>query len=84
MKCVIGQLNLRACFYIGTTAICLVGIAAAVLCILYWLVVFCTTQVWYIAVPVIVLGMWVWIGLVVVCLQLASAVLSRLVDRIER
>ena len=83
MKHVIGQLNLRACFYIGTTAICLVGIAAAVLCILYWLVVFCTTQVWYIAVPVIVLGMWVWIGLVVVCLQLASAVLSRLVDRIE-
>ena len=83
MKCVIGQLNLRACFYIGTTAICLVGIAAAVLCILYWLVVFCTTQVWYIAVPVIVLGMWVWIGLVVVCLQLASAVLSRLVERME-
>ena len=40
MKCVIGQLNLRACFYLGTTAICLVGIAAAVLCIFYWLIVF--------------------------------------------
>ena len=83
MKHVIGQLNLRACFYIGPTAICLVGIVAAVLCILYWLIVFGAAQVWYIAVPVIVLGMWVWIGLVVVCLQLASALLSQLVERMK-